>query len=193
MPRSATDVPYLRLVDATQPDAIEPLASDAAELFLCLIDMSEVSDVGLEALLSRLQPAWLFDLRPVPYFDIGRLNRKRMFALFRKWGISYRDVAGALQISERNDASLNSGAVSAFMNEAIAKAGAASSGSVAVLLDDREPLEHAMKILPRFLRGAAAGPLCTVSLDMQASDGCGGLVLLTDSGERRVLCAPAVE
>ena len=107
--------PYLRLVETPALDEprtnVDPRVGAADGALLGFVDMSRTTDVALETIIARLQPAWVFDLRPVPYFEIGRINRKHIFALFRISHTTYRDVAGHLRIRRRHDASLNSGAV----------------------------------------------------------------------------------
>jgi hypothetical protein len=149
-------------------------------VLLGFIDMSRVSDVALETIFTQVQPGWAFDLRPAPYFDIGHLNRKRMFELFRTSGTSYRDVTGSLRITERNDASLNSGAIAGFLNETLSAR--PYRAPIVVLVDDEETLEHAMRVLPHSLCAEGAG-WCPVALGVDVRAGASGLVLRTPGGE----------
>lgn len=144
-------VPYLRLVDAPERGEAAVMPDMA---MLGLVDMSSVSDIAFRAIISQLRPSWVFDLRPVPYFNVGRLNRKRAFELFRSNNASYRDVASALRITEHNDASLNSGAVGGFMSATLATR--PLHAPVVVLLDDPGMLAHAADALPKWL-GALSG------------------------------------
>jgi hypothetical protein len=148
---------------------------------LGFIDMSRISDVALETIFTHVKPGWAFDLRPVPYFDIGRFNRKRMFELFRISGTSYRDVAGVLRITVRNDASLNSGAVGGFLNETLSAR--PYRAPIVVLVDDEETLGHAMRVLPRSLCTEGEG-WCPMAVDVGASarQGTPDLVLRTPGG-----------
>lgn len=172
---------YLRLVDAPALDAdLEPRVREGEGALLGFVDMSCATDVALETILARVQPAWVFDLRPVPYFDIGRLDRKRMFHLFRIACTSYRDVAGRLKITNHNDASLNSGAVARFLNEAMSSR--ACAAPIVVLVDDEDTLGHAMRILPRSLRSSAEAWFpAALELDLRRGDP--DLLLRTASGE----------
>jgi len=147
---------------------------------LGFIDMSRVSDVALETIFTHVQPGWAFDLRPAPYFNIGRFNRKRMFELFRISRTSYRDVAGLLRITVRNDASLNSGAIARFLNETLSTR--PYRAPIVVLVDDEETLEHAMRVLPRALRVQGAG-WCSMAFDVAACDGAPDLMLRAPGGE----------
>jgi hypothetical protein len=185
MVRSETH--YLRLVETLSRDDVEPRASDHDGMLLGFVDMSRASDVALETILVRVQPAWVFDLRPVPYFNIGRLNRRRMFELFRTWSACYRDVAGSLRITENNDASLNSGAVGIFLSQTIAIRPV--HAPIVVLVDHEEALSHAMNVLPRCLRASLASSWCAMALDVEVRDGVPDLRLRTAQGEAHALQA----
>jgi hypothetical protein len=172
------DTPYLRLVEMPQPTSWESARCDLDGSLLGFVDMSRVSDAAFETILSRVQPSFVFDLRPVPYFDIGRLNRRRVFDLFRTLRASYRDVAGALHITEHNDASLNSGAVGRVLLQMMASR--PGSAPVMVLVDDDEVLEHARHVLPRYLGASLA---CALEVDLVSEDREPDVVARTDSGQ----------
>lgn len=152
--RRNPDAPYLRVVDPIL-HAVPTVTDDPSGALLGFVDMSSISDDGFERIISTLRPAWVFDVRSVPYFDVGRLNRRRIFELFQDSGASYRDICGALQITRRNDASLNSGAVGSFLNDVLATK--PRFDPVLVLVDDEETREHAMSVLPTTLRSHADG------------------------------------
>jgi hypothetical protein len=178
MTRNST--PYLRLVDA--PERSETRASVTMHdgLLLGFVDMSHASDVALETIMSRLRPAWVFDLRPVPYFNIGRLNRKRAFELFRSSSASYRDVAGSLRIMEHNDASLNSGVVGNFLSKTLAMR--PLHAPVVVLVDDHATLAHAMNVLPIWLRSSFDVSWHPLALDVEVRDGVPDLLVRDADG-----------
>lgn len=176
---------YLRLVDSTTFSGESP-QQELDRTLLGFVDMSRVSDVAFEMILSKVRPSWTFDLRPVPYFNIGRLNRKRVFDLFRTSCTSYRDVAGALRITEHNDASLNSGVTARFLNEAMQARPCHTP--VTVLVDDEETLHHAMSVLPRSLRTSVEA-WCPMALDVTAHEDGPDLVLRSASGQVHALQA----
>lgn len=178
-------MPYLRLVDSPGRSDAELPSNESDGVLLGFVDMSRTSDIALETILLRVQPAWAFDLRPVPYFNIGRLNRKRVFELFRTCSTSYRDVAGALRITEHNDASLNSGAVGRFLNQAIGMR--PLDAPIVVLVDDKETLAHAMSVLPGCLRSLFETSLCPMTLNVEVRDGGSDLLLCTAGGIARAL------
>jgi hypothetical protein len=176
----SSSISYLRLVDGPAQQIIEPTRPDDEGTLLGFVDMSSVSDEGFETILSRVQPSWVFDLRPVPYFDIGRLNRKRVFDLFSSLHASYRDVAGWLQITERNDASLNSGAVARYIAETLLTR--PCQAPIVVLVDDDEIMDHALRVLPNHLKSSfAAWRAC--ELKTISRDGAPDLILRTATGE----------
>lgn len=185
MPRSSP-VPYLRLVDGPAPEAVESACHAGDEgILLGFISMSSLSefDDGFRMILTRVQPSWVFDLRPVPYFNIGQLDRIRAFDLFSSLRATYRDVADRLQITDRKDASLNSGAVARYIAEALSTR--SWRGPVVVLVDDRESLSHALRVLPSHLKSSAAW--CAFELSAIVRDGVPDLILRTPRGEAKTL------
>lgn len=183
MTRSST--PYLRLVDAPERRAARPSVPMDDRLLLGFVDTSRVSELAFVTIMSRLRPAWVFDLRPVPYFNIGRLNRKRAFELFRSSSASYRDVAGSLRMVERNDASLNSGVVAEFLSKALTTR--PLHAPVVVLVDDHGTLAHAMNVLPRWLRSSLDVSWYPLALDVEVRDGVPDLLARDAEGVVRAL------
>lgn len=175
-------MPHLQLVKAPQPS--EPLHASSDNVLLGFVDMSRATDVGLETMLSRVRPGWIFDLRPVPYFNVGSLNRKRVFELFRSSNASYRDVAGMLRITEHKDASLNSGLVGSFLSQSLAMR--PLKGPIMVLVDDDDTLAHAMNALPRSLNSVFNTQWLPVALDVQHRNGEPDLVARGANGETLV-------
>ncbi len=171
--------PYLRLVESS-PEIIPVRREETERTILGFVDMSRASDLGLETILFRIRPAWVFDLRPVPYFDIGALNRKRMFALFRRYCTSYRDIAGSLRITDRNDASLNSGAIGSHLSVILSLR--PLTAPIVVFVDDQETLGHAMHILPRTLR-ASAKTWCPMALDIDDRNDVPDIVMRSPNGK----------
>lgn len=181
MARNST--PYLRLVEAPERSETRAPVTTNAGFLLGFVDMSRVSDLGLEMIMSHLRPAWVFDLRPVPYFNIGKLNRKRVFELFRSCNISYRDVAGSLRITEHNDASLNSGIVANFLSETLAMR--PLHAPIVVLVDDDATLVHAMNVLPSRLHSSLDVPWHPLVLEVKIRDGAPDLLVRGADGVAR--------
>jgi hypothetical protein len=174
------------LVDGPAPEAVESAHhADDEGILLGFVSMSSLSesDDGFRTILTRIQPSWVFDLRPAPYFNIGQLNRIRAFDLFSSLRATYRDVAGRLRITDRKDASLNSGAVARYIAEALSTR--SWRAPVVVLVDDRESLSHALRVLPSHLKSSAAW--CAFELSAIVRDGVPDLILRTPQGEAKTL------
>lgn len=110
---------FLRLVDVKPTsDPIAPdnfarpawqttlFASENPSLLL-FINFEEVSESDFKTVLTGARLKFLFDLRRVPRFDLGSLNRRQAFSLFSKARIRYIDLSRALTnkaISDSNPA-----------------------------------------------------------------------------------------
>jgi len=176
---------YLRLVRPSEElhsDSEQPLEG----ALLAFANTSSLSAIQLESALVNLRPAWVFDLRPLPYFNIEYLTRSRVFGLFRSLEIIYRDVSGQLQIRDRNDASLNSGLVAEFLNHLLYTA--ARPAPVLILADDDLSIDLGMEVLPRMLQH----PECNWSAFVltASSDASPQVRLRTRSGETISLDTP---
>lgn len=157
--------PHLKLVVTPAPPP-EPISTPGQmRLFpadaptpMVIADISLINEVEMLSLLRDTPPRWLIDLRPSPRFDIGRLNRARVFGLFERHHIRYEDICGILDIYSRRDASFSSGRVAAELSRIFVKANAASEpGKVTVLVDDSE-IARAMEItLPAQIRPSPRG------------------------------------
>lgn len=70
-----------------------PEARPGVVVFVCFPAVEEREFV---ALLENARPGFVIDLRVVPRFDVGRLNRGRAFDLFDAVGSKYMDLTGIL-------------------------------------------------------------------------------------------------
>jgi hypothetical protein len=61
-----------------------------------LVRMDEETGAELSDLLQKLRPRVVVDLRAMPRFDFGCLNRSRMFRMFADLLIAYYDLGGGL-------------------------------------------------------------------------------------------------
>jgi len=61
-------------------------------IFVCFPDVTE-SD--FRVVIEQSTPGLIFELRPVPRFDIGKLNRQSAFQLFRTHGTRYVELTPA--------------------------------------------------------------------------------------------------
>jgi hypothetical protein len=93
-------VSHLQLVPDVVPDATsskatvfgvqEPLFSDPSTVLLVALD--DARGKSLPDMLERLRPHAVLDLRALPRFDFGRLDRKRFFSLVSELAIEYLDA-----------------------------------------------------------------------------------------------------
>jgi hypothetical protein len=74
---------------------------------LCIIDFLRISEYELLHVIDEARPRFVVDLRIVPRFDVGSLNRKVIFSLFEKSVTRYLDMSGILGLRDRRDVALN--------------------------------------------------------------------------------------
>ena len=179
MAREGT-ISHLRLVvEPTKQDEIQPSSrrsgiSAQRWLFpdpalLGLVDMSSARAGPFTALLEDVRPRWLMDLRAVPRFDMGVMNRRLFFNLFERLQIRYRDISGMVGITSRKDASLSSGAVANTLNILLAEelGSAGGPGPIMLLLDDAARVMVATKSLPPFMEPRPRGGWRIHAFDFQ--------------------------
>lgn len=160
--------PYLQLVvsgpEPEQPSVPAPTCEQLSlfrtdeTAFIGIVNMAKISASRFIALLEDTRPTWLVDLRPIPRFDIDRLDRRTVFGLFQKYDIDYRDVTGLLGIYSTRDASLRSGVAADAVARIIAERKSKSQhGPILVLVDDDETAQCSAQILPKQLRPRPKG------------------------------------
>ncbi len=126
------------------------LFPDSAYALVCIVHMPALSDDSFLSALEEIHPAFVFDLRTVPSFNMGRLNRHHAFEVFEGLGSRYIDVPGLVGAVSRVDTKMKASA----MSEAIASAVRQSASGpcrVMALLDDFEAVSEAASELPRVL------------------------------------------
>lgn len=133
-------------------------SSVQAELFpmskpwlLIFTDTCELSAEHFVQLLSQARPTFVLDIRPTPRFDMGRLNRRLAFEIFRENHIRYVDVAGLAGVSSKWDANLNPSFLAESINKTLQIKGASSEGPIVLLFDNRDLLNSAMEVFPKAL------------------------------------------
>lgn len=158
--------PHLKLVKLeVDRDRIETaLAStqgNQADLFptakpwlMIFTDVSELSADSFVRLINEARPTFILDVRPAPRFDIGRLNRNRVFEIFEQNHIQYIDVAGLAGVTSRWDANLNPSFLVETINANLYQGSEAVEGPIVVLCDDKECLSSAMVVFPRQIRSS---------------------------------------
>lgn len=141
--------PYLRIVKAHDgdtvpkgpPKALVPtrqpmLFSDASSFTLGFIKAGELDAARLISLVEDAKPRLIFDLRPVPSFARGTLQRRTIFALFNTHGVEYFDVAGVLGVSARRDGLLNPALLIDAIQVNILRSSKGLTGPVFFFVDD---------------------------------------------------------
>lgn len=134
-----------------------PNLFDTRSSLLAFLDMSRASGEAFTTMLRELRPPWLLDLRPLPRFDYGRLNRRVAFRLFSENQVSYHDIACSLQIQERHDARLHAGILSQELSALLASWSPTLIGPIVILVDDPTVLLTAKKVLPGTLEPRPRG------------------------------------
>jgi TIR domain-containing protein len=126
---SKTKANFLRLVDTQSPAtpiSKETFARPAwqSTLFanenpslLLFINFERVAESDFVNILTGAHPKILFDLRRVPRFDSGSLNRRRAFAIFSDAGIRYIDLSGQLRTGEGSASNLAAPHVARLITE----------------------------------------------------------------------------
>jgi hypothetical protein len=143
---------HLRLVEGEpRPLPSEPKGqlsfSFAADPFvLVLVDLTDASEGEFIELLERVRPDAVIELRKVPRFDFGRLNRKIVFRMFDEMKARYHDLIYDLRATAAHDAGLNP----AFLAHPLAEILQADPRPerALVLLDDPKMLDLSLEILP---------------------------------------------
>jgi hypothetical protein len=141
--------PHLRVVKAHDegarqketPKVLAPgrqamLFSDASSFTLGFIRAGELDAARLTNLIEDAKPRLIFDLRPVPSFARGTIQRRAIFALFEKHQVEYFDVAGVLGVSARRDGLLNPALLIDAIQVNILRSSKGLAGPVFFFVDD---------------------------------------------------------
>lgn len=144
---SKTPPRHLRLVETAPrpvkhvPESFETIAGERS-LFvttdpniLVFVDFATVEEAEFLSLIISSKPTHIIDLRAVPRFDMGTLNRKLVFSIFEKAGAKYHDVGALIGPAHMRQ---NAGApepLARTVVERVFKSDTAVKGPVAILLD----------------------------------------------------------
>lgn len=138
---------HLRIVETDPrpvehvPEAFKPVASErslfvtADPNILMFVDLTAVDEAELLSLIISSKPTYVIDLRVVPRFDIGTLNRKLVFSIFEKAGAKYHDLGAIIGPAHMRQ---NAGApepLARAVMERVFKSETVVKGPVAILLD----------------------------------------------------------
>lgn len=159
--------PYLRLIissgdkhkkqrfDFEQTESqltLFPLPKTSLIIFL---SFSETEENEFLTILNNTRPTMAIDLRPMPRFDIGRLNRKEIFHVFRKLNTKYYDLSGLIGAVDKRDARLNPALVSEKLRDVIFKNEDNVAGPVMFIIDLQQNSEQ---YIGPIIRGLAPKP-----------------------------------
>lgn len=140
---------HLRIVETAPrpvehaPEAFEPVASErslfatANPNILMFVDFTAVDEAEFLSLIISSKPTHIIDLRVVPRFDIGALNRKLVFSIFEKAGARYYDLGALIGPAHMRQ---NAGAPEPLARaglDRVFKSDTAVKGPVAILVDGK--------------------------------------------------------
>ena len=107
---------HLRIIEATQgpveherqtfemrPGERTLFASSDPNI-LIFLDFASVDEAEFLSLLISSKPTHIVDVRVVPRFDIGNLNRKLVFSVFKSAGAAYHDLGAVIGAAKMRQA-----------------------------------------------------------------------------------------
>ncbi len=156
MPQQKTLPSHLKLVTKTntvESSNVGLLAGTQSEMFplakphlLIFSDLTKISSESFLSLISDAKPTLILDLRPIPRFDFGRLNRKAIFKLFQTNDAIYIDVTGAIGVSSKADANLNPSLMAKSLSDMTKTMGFPMRGPLLFLFDDSNLLSASTQV-----------------------------------------------
>jgi hypothetical protein len=128
-------VPAVREADFAPAVWQSTLFAGSNQNLLALIDLNSIEEADFLTLLLAAKPRFMIDLRVLPLFDLGSMNRKRAFELFEKTGTKYFDISGRLDIKDRSDSRFNPEFLSDRVREIVFSKSGEVVGPVCFLID----------------------------------------------------------
>lgn len=138
---------HLRIVESAPrpvehaPETFETVASErslfttADPNIVMFVDFAAVDEAELLSLIISSKPTRIIDLRVVPRFDIGTLNRKLVFSIFEKAGAKYHDLGALIGPAHMRQNAGTPEPLAQAVLERVFKLNRAVKGPVAILLD----------------------------------------------------------
>jgi hypothetical protein len=121
---------------------------------LTLINMRRMTRKVFVDFVTQRRPQFLFDVRPVPSFDVGSFSRSAAFTLFEHVATSYHDLAGTLALVDEHRLAQASVSLATEMAAILADA-ANPVRCIAILIDGSTRARWATRSLSESLtRGA---------------------------------------
>ncbi|MBA4307322.1 MAG: hypothetical protein C0429_11350 [Sphingopyxis sp.] len=104
---------------------------------LIFVDFTSVDEAELLSLLISSKPKHIIDLRLVPRFDIGNLNRKLVFSVFKNSGSSYHDLGALIGPAQMREVAGIADVLARLVQERIFSSERHPLGPIAVFIDSR--------------------------------------------------------
>ncbi len=104
---------------------------------LIFVDFTSVDEAELLSLLISSKPKHIIDLRLVPRFDIGNLNRKLVFSVFKNSGSSYHDLGALIGPAQMREVAGTADVLARLVQERIFSSERHPLGPIAVFIDSR--------------------------------------------------------
>lgn len=142
LPALATHPPKDQSIQST----LFPMAAAGQTVAYALMGDSHCRP--LTDVLEWLRPRWVIDLRPLPRFDFGTLNRRKAFRYFHRVSAAYHDLFGSLGFRTRSEAAMHLDTVAEAVAMIVGQQGA--TGPILVLVDEPPSADEAA-CLPRRL------------------------------------------
>lgn len=141
---------HLRVVeDAVQPtvhsqEDFEPrhgertLFATSDPSILAFLDFASIDEAEFLSLLISSKPLHVVDVRLVPRFDVGNLNRKLVFSVFKNAGAAYHDLGATVGAAQLRALSEKPSDVARAVLERVLKNPRPLTGPIVVIVDTRQ-------------------------------------------------------
>lgn len=137
--------------DITRPAWQSTLFAAEHPSLLVFVNFEGVTEADFLALLTTGRPRYVIDIRRVPRFDVGTLNRKLVFSLFSQISAHYIDLSGQLRITSERDARLNPALLASHLQASVFRTNKGVQGPVAFLVDPLQSEEEFLRLLAEAL------------------------------------------
>lgn len=148
---------HLRLLSCPKRNVQEQLTLPFDDPFVVILaHLTNISEKSFLWLLSETRPHIAVDLRLVPRFNFGRLNRRVVFRLFEELSSSYYDLSHDLDISGRHDARFNPALFSSHLDSIVART-TPHAQRILIFMDDASVFDHSLEVLPKTMSAPPKG------------------------------------
>ena len=141
----------LRPDDIARPAWQSTLFATEHPSLLVFVNFEHVSEADFLSFLMGARPRYVIDLRLVPRFDVGGLNRKLVFSLFAQISTQYVDLSGQLQIRHGRDARFNPALLVSYLQDSVFRAIKSPQGPIGFLVDSSQFDESYIQLLAEAL------------------------------------------